>query len=61
MGEGLPACTQLLLLFYRYLYDIFYRDPKSYWVTTGLYPQEFVVELDKSYDIAVVTRSIFRT
>lgn len=29
-------------------------DPKSFWVTTGLYPQEFVVELDRPYDIACV-------
>merc|ERR1711998_186610 len=29
-------------------------DPSSFWASTGLYPQEFVVELDKAYDISSV-------
>merc|ERR1711998_321686 len=29
-------------------------DPRTFWASTGLYPQEFVVELDRTYDIAVV-------
>jgi len=42
------------------MFVLTHRNPSSFWTTTGLYPQEFVVELDKSYDVGVV-RLGFRT
>merc|ERR1719181_355393 len=29
-------------------------NPRSFWATTGLYPQEFIIQLDNLYDVGVV-------
>jgi len=29
-------------------------DSRTFWVSTGLYPQEFIIELDQPYDISEV-------